>query len=82
MTERINITIPQSVKSAVDRFVDNEADMNRSRFFAIAAYYYLQQIRKAQLKEKLAAGYSAMAEETRGLSRLARTKQIKSIKHI
>lgn len=82
MTERINITIPTDIKCEVDQFVEEKEDMNRSRFFALAAYHYLQQIRKAQLKERLAEGYSAMAEETKELSRLARSKQINSLKNI
>lgn len=82
MSERINITIPKDIKREVDRFVDKEEDMNRSRFFAIAAYHYLQQIRKSQLKEKLVEAYSVMGEEVRGLLRSARTKQITSVKHI
>ena len=82
MTERINIAIPKNIKCEIDQFVDKEDDMNRSQFFVIAAYYYLQQIRKSQLKEKLAEGYSAMAEEIKELSRLTRNKQNKSLKYI
>jgi metal-responsive CopG/Arc/MetJ family transcriptional regulator len=82
MVEKINITIPKDIKCEVDRFVDQEEDMNRSRFFAIAAYYYLQQIRKSQLVKKLEEGYSTMADETKELSDLVRDKQIKALKYI
>ena len=82
MTERINITIPKNIKCEIDQFVDKDDDMSRSRFFVIAAYHYLQQIRKSQLKDKLEEGYSAMAKETKELLSLTRAKQIDSLKHI
>lgn len=81
MTEKIQISMPGKVKKELDKYIEH-LDMNRSKFFIVAAYKYMEEHRKKEIHQKLVEGYSAMAAESESIKvvRAARTLQAKTLK--
>ena len=79
MTEKIQISIPKEAREELDQYIKH-LDMNRSRFFLIAAYKYFNELRKKEMREILAEGYLALAGESVEVVRSARMLQAKTLK--
>jgi CopG family transcriptional regulator/antitoxin EndoAI len=61
MSKRINIVLPDTTARVLDRVAPKG---DRSRFISQAVLYYVETVGKQSLKQQLATGYRANAEES------------------
>ncbi len=59
--KKVLITVPDTLLKQVDAFVDSE-NTNRSEFVREAMKMYIEEKKKAALKEQMKKGYQEMAE--------------------
>lgn len=81
MVERIQISIPKDIKRELDRQL-KELEMNRSKFFIVAAYQYLRELKKKEIRKKLEQGYEQMREESKEIANETFNSQINTIKNL
>lgn len=81
MVERIQISIPKEIKRELDKRLKG-LEMNRSKFFVIAAYQYLRELKKKEIREKLAQGYEQMRGEGKKIASETFNSQIDTLKNL
>lgn len=60
-TRKIMISLPDSLLDEIDSHVERKV-WNRSAFIRTAAQYYIEELRKEELRELLKRGYREMAQ--------------------
>ena len=62
MVTRVQITMPTDIKEDIDKRI-KQLQITRSKFFVVAAYQYLAELKKKQLRKELRKSYGEIRQE-------------------